>query len=70
MLIDLSFAASRCSTFSGLTIKAAMLALPADRRPALAVGSTLTAFPASSQYTPAERSGLFLRAEERHSDHD
>jgi hypothetical protein len=30
---------------------------------ALAVGSTLTAFPASSQYTPAERSGLFLKAE-------
>jgi hypothetical protein len=26
---------------------------------ALAVGSTLTAFPASSQYTPAERAGLF-----------
>jgi hypothetical protein len=29
---------------------------------ALAVGSTLTAFPASSQYTPAERTGLFLKA--------
>jgi hypothetical protein len=29
---------------------------------ALAVGSTLTAFPASSQYTPAERAGLFLKA--------
>jgi hypothetical protein len=32
MLIDLSFAASRCSAFSGPTIKAAMPALPADRR--------------------------------------
>jgi hypothetical protein len=29
---------------------------------ALAVGSTLTAFPPSSQYTPAERAGLFLKA--------
>jgi hypothetical protein len=27
------------------------------------VGSTLTAVPASSQYTPAERAGLFLKAE-------
>jgi hypothetical protein len=29
---------------------------------ALAVGSTLTAFPASSQPTPAERTGPFLKA--------
>ena len=28
----------------------------------LAVGSTVTAFPGSSQYTPAERAGLFLKA--------
>jgi hypothetical protein len=27
------------------------------------VGSILTAVPASSQYTPAERAGLFLKAE-------
>jgi len=27
------------------------------------VGSTLTALPASSRYTPAERAGLFLKAE-------
>jgi hypothetical protein len=37
---------------------------------ALAVGSTVTAFPASSQYTTAERAGLFLKAGESHSDHD
>jgi hypothetical protein len=34
------------------------------------VGSTVTAFAASSPYTPAERAGLFLRAGESHSDHD
>ena len=32
MLIGLSFAASRCSTFSGPTIEAAMPATPADPR--------------------------------------
>jgi hypothetical protein len=29
---------------------------------ALAVGSTVRAFPGSSQYNPAERAGLFLKA--------
>lgn len=32
--------------------------------------SALTAFPASSQFTPAERGSPFVKAGESHSDHD
>jgi hypothetical protein len=53
MLIDLSVAATCCSTFSGPMIEAAMPASP------LAMGSTARAFPARSQFTHGERAGLF-----------
>jgi hypothetical protein len=36
----------------------------------LPVASTVTAFPGSSQSTPAERAGPFLKAGESHGDHD
>ncbi len=63
MLIDLSFAASRGSTFSGPTIKAAMPASPADRKRCCG-GLNGDGVPRQLAVHSRERGSLFLKGGE------